>query len=74
VIRNEPNWASLCLGAEARLRVWDRLTLISDAAALPVFVWNEDSHYLRNEIGTVPNAVDRGTGWGYQLEGEAATT
>ncbi len=78
VIRNEPNWASLRLGAEVRLRLWDRLSLIADAAALPVaYVWNEDSHYLRNtpdlptNLGTVPNAVDRGTGWGYQLEGEA---
>jgi outer membrane protein Pom len=72
VIRNEPNWASLRLGAEVRARLWDRLSLIGDFAALPVaYVWNEDSHYLRKDIGTIPNAVDRGTGWGYQLEGEA---
>jgi outer membrane protein Pom len=72
VIRNEPNWASLRLGAEARVRLWDRLTLIADAAALPVaYVWSEDSHYLRSDLGTIPNAVDRGTNWGYQLEGEA---
>lgn len=70
-IRNEPNWASLRLGAELRMRFWDRLSLIADAAALPVaYVWSEDSHYLRRDIGTPPNAVDRGTGWGYQLEGE----
>jgi Protochlamydia outer membrane protein len=72
VIRNQPNWASLRLGAELRVRLWDRLSLIADAAALPVaYVWNEDSHYLRSDLGTIPNIVDRGTGWGYQLEGEA---
>ncbi|HZP09389.1 hypothetical protein [Methyloceanibacter sp.] len=71
VIRNQANWASLRLGAELRMRFWDRLSLIADAAALPVaYVWNEDSHYLRNDLGNPPNAVDRGTGWGYQLEGE----
>ena len=32
VIRNEANWASLRLGAEVRVRLWDRLTLIGDAA------------------------------------------
>jgi len=71
-IQNQPNWASLRLGGEFRLRLWDRLSLIADAAALPVaYVWNEDSHFLRKDLGSPPNIVDRGTGWGYQLEGEA---
>jgi hypothetical protein len=71
-IQNEPNWASLRLGGELRVKLWNRLSLIADAAALPVaYVWNEDSHFLRKDIGTVPNIVDRGTGWGYQLEAEA---
>ena len=71
VIQNQPNWASLRLGGEFRLRLWDRLSLIADAAALPVaYVWNEDSHFLRKDLGSPPNIVDRGTGWGYQVEGE----
>jgi hypothetical protein len=70
VITNEANWASLRLGAELKVRLWDRLTLVGDAAVLPVaYVWNDDSHLLRADLGPVPNIQDRGTGWGYQLEG-----
>ena len=70
VIENEANWASLRLGAELKVRLWDRLTLSGDAAVLPVaYVWNEDSHLLRSDLGPVPNIESRGTGWGYQLEG-----
>jgi hypothetical protein len=72
VIRNQPNWASLRLGAELRVRLWDRLSLIADAAALPVaYVWNEDSHYLRKDIGTVPNIVDRGDRLGLPARGRS---
>lgn len=72
VIGNEENWASLRLGGELRMTFWDRLTLIGDAAILPVtYVWNYDSHYLRKDLGPVPNGEDRGSGWGYQLEAEA---
>jgi hypothetical protein len=35
-IQNQPNWASLRLGGELRVKLWDRLSLIADAAALPV--------------------------------------
>ena len=70
VIENEANWASLRLGAELKVRLWDRLTLVGDAAVLPfAYVWNEDSHLLRSDLGPVPNIESRGTGWGYQLEG-----
>jgi hypothetical protein len=72
VIQNEANWASLRLGGELKLKLWDRLTLTGEAAILPVaYVWNEDSHLLRADLGPVPNAEDRGTGWGYQLEASA---
>lgn len=71
VIKNEANWASLRLGGEVRVKLWDRLTLIGDAAILPVaYVWTYDSHFLRKDLGPVPNGEDRGTGWGYQLEAE----
>jgi hypothetical protein len=72
VIKNEVNWASLRLGGELKVKLWDRLSLIGDAAVLPVaYVWDYDSHFLRKDLGTVPNGADRGTGWGYQLEAEA---
>jgi hypothetical protein len=71
VITNEPNWALIRLGAEIKATFWDRLTLRGDAAVLPVaYLWNYDSHYLRKDLGSVPNGLDNGTGWGYQLEGE----
>ena len=72
VIGNEVNWASLRLGGELRVKFGNRFTLISDAAILPVAaVWTYDSHFLRKDLGQVPNIEDRGTGWGYQLEAEA---
>ena len=71
VITNEASWASVRLGAELEATLWNRLTLRGDAAILPVaYLWNEDSHYLRTDLGRVPNIEDSGTGWGYQLEGE----
>ncbi len=71
-IRNQASWASLRLGAEIKAKLWDRLTLRGDAAILPVaYLWNEDSHYLRTDLGRrLPNVESNGTGWGYQLEGE----
>ncbi len=71
VISNKASWSSLRLGAEVTAQFWDRLTLRGDAAILPVaYLWNEDSHLLRSDLGGVPNITDSGTGWGYQLEGE----
>jgi len=72
VIKNEANWASLRLGGEARLKLWDRVTLITDVALLPVaYLWNNDSHLLRDDLGSRPNIESKGTGWGYQIEAEA---
>jgi hypothetical protein len=72
VIRDTSNWASLRLGGELRVKLWDRLSLIGDGAMLPVTaVWDYNSHYLRKDLGPIPNGEERGTGWGYQLEGEA---
>lgn len=71
VISNNAAWSALRLGAEVKARLWDRLTLRGDAAILPVaYLWNEDSHFLRSDLGPTPNIEDSGTGWGYQLEGE----
>jgi hypothetical protein len=71
VITNKQSWASVRLGAELKVKLWDRLTLRGDAAIVPgAYLWNEDSHHLRTDLGRTPNIVDSGTGWGYQLEGE----
>jgi hypothetical protein len=71
VITNKASWSSLRLGTELKAKLWDRLTLRGDAAIIPAaYLWNDDSHYLRTDLGHVPNIRDSGTGWGYQLEGE----
>lgn len=73
VISNKASWSSLRLGAEFRAKLWNRLTMRTDAAILPVAnLWNEDSHYLhlRSDLGPAPNRTDEGTGWGYQLKSE----
>lgn len=71
VITNKASWSSWRLGAELNTRIRDRLTFRTDLALLPVaYLWNEDSHYLRSDLGRLPNRTDEGTGWGYQLEAE----
>ncbi|XSG82267.1 MAG: outer membrane protein [Methyloligella sp. ZOD6] len=71
-IRNEANWYSLRLGTEVRAKFYDRITLIGDFALLPVAgLYNEDSHFYRNDLGPVPNIQGDGTGWGYQIEAAA---
>jgi hypothetical protein len=71
VITDQASWAALRLGAEMKVRLWNRLSLIGDAAALPVaYLLNEDSHRLRKDLGLGPNIEEQGLGWGYQLEGE----
>jgi len=71
VINNDTNWASLRLGTEIKKKLSDRLTFVGDFALLPgAYVWNEDSHRLRQDLGRIPNIEDRGTGWGAQIEAE----
>ena len=69
VIHNETNWASLRLGTEVQTKLTDRITFVGDFAILPAaYVWNEDSHRLRRDLGPIPNIEDRGTGWGAQID------
>jgi hypothetical protein len=69
VIKNKAMWSALRLGGEVKAKLWNRLTLTGEAAILPVtYVVNEDSHFLRADLGRPPNIEDRGIGWGYQLE------
>jgi len=69
VITDQAGWAALRLGAELQIKLFDRFTLIGDAAALPItYLVNNDSHHLRKDLGPIPNIEDTGPGWGYQLE------
>jgi hypothetical protein len=35
-------------------------------AVLPIaYLWNDDYHYLRSDLGRAPNIEDSGSGWGY---------
>lgn len=69
VIGNEADWAALRLGGELQVKLYDRFTFIGDAAILPIdYLVDEDSHFLRKDLGPVPNIEDLGLGWGYQLE------
>jgi hypothetical protein len=71
VLKNAANWASLRLGGEFKVKLWDRLTFRGDATVLPIaYLWNDEYHYLRSDLGQAPNIEDSGSGWGYQLEGE----
>ena len=69
VIKNKAMWSALRLGGEIKAKLWDRFTVMGEAAILPVtYVMNEDSHLLRGDLGRPPNIEDHGFGWGYQLE------
>lgn len=71
VINNKSMWSSLRLGTEVTARLLDRVTFRGDAAFLPAaYLLNEDSHFLRPDLGPTLNIEDSCTGWGYQLEGE----
>jgi hypothetical protein len=55
VPKNEANWASLRLGGEFKVKLWDRLMFRGDAAVLPIaYPWNDDYHYLRSDLGGRP--------------------
>lgn len=72
VISQNNRWQSLRVGADADIRLSDRLTLRLDAAWLPyVSLSGTDFHWLR--MGTAPGDFtgglpEDGTGRGYQLE------
>lgn len=72
VITNDAKWTFLRMGATGRFRPVEPLTLSVEAAYLPVAdLTNEDSHYLRGDLGPVPNIHMSGTGDGYMGQLEA---
>lgn len=75
VITNQASWAALRLGAEMKVSLRDRLSFIGDAAALPAaYLWNEDSHHLRRDLGLGPNIEDQGIGWATSSKASSAST
>jgi outer membrane protease len=71
VISNKAQWKSLRLGVAASLAFSERGRLVADLAYVPHSkVRNEDSHYLRPDLGPVPNVIKEGVGAGVQLDAE----
>jgi len=69
VMLYEPTWHAMRIGGEARLRLDRRWTLTGEVAIIPI-AWldNKDSHLLRSDLGTSPNILTSGYGWGGMAE------
>ncbi|OAI50370.1 hypothetical protein AYO46_02690 [Betaproteobacteria bacterium SCGC AG-212-J23] len=73
VITNDAKWSFFRMGATGKFRPVEPLTLAVEAAYLPIVdLSNEDSHYLRNDLGPVPNIHMSGTGNGYMAQIEVS--
>jgi hypothetical protein len=71
VITNQVQWLSLRTGVAFRTQLGGKFRLVAQLAAVPVTsMRNDDSHYLRSDLGSTPNITMEGTGYGYQLDGE----
>ena len=69
VITNDVLWRSLRIGVAGTAPVTGRLRVLADLAFVPYSkVSNDDSHYLRADLGPVPNIVTSGRGSGVQLD------
>jgi hypothetical protein len=70
VITNNVRWRGLRVGFNGQV-AFGKARLGVDIAAVPYAeYYNEDSHYLRNDLGPVPNIIDSGEGWGVQVDAE----
>jgi hypothetical protein len=75
VITNDARWTSFRLGLAGRLQLGDRFNLSGTVAAVPYSrLNNDDSHYLRTDLGSTPNIKMTANGYGVQMEGEARYT
>ena len=69
VITNDVRWRSLRLGVAGAAAVTSRLRVLADLALVPYSkISNDDSHYLRTDLGPVPNIITSGRGSGVQLD------
>jgi hypothetical protein len=70
VISNEARWNSLRVGVGGRYRT-SHYTLSANVAVVPYTdLHNRDFHYLRSDLGGVPNIYMNGTGHGWQVDAE----
>jgi len=75
VISNDARWTFFRLGVNGKLSPWAPLMLTAEIAYLPfVDLKSEDSHYLRNDLGPVPNIHMEGSGDGLMWQVEARYT
>jgi len=73
VITNDARWSFFKIGATGKFRPVEPLALAAELAYLPVVeLTNEDSHYLRNDLGPVPNIHMTGSGDGAMFQLEAS--
>lgn len=71
VISNELTWNAVRVGLAAGFAFTSRTRLSADLALVPYARFrNEDSHYLRDDLGPVPNIILEGKGRGLQLDAE----
>jgi len=69
VITNDVRWRSLRLGVAGAAAVTSRLRVLADLALVPYSkISNDDSHYLRTDLGPVPNIITSGRGSGVQFD------
>jgi len=70
VVTWDTTWHAIRVGGEARLQIFDRLSLSGEVAFVP-YAWlsNDDSHLLRTDLGPVPNVLTKGwRGMGAEAE------
>jgi hypothetical protein len=69
VITNDVLWRSLRVGFAGTAAVTSRIRVLADLAFVPYSrIGNDDSHYLRTDLGPVPNVITSGRGSGVQLD------
>jgi hypothetical protein len=69
VLSNEATWDSLRLGVSFSGAPAPKTRLLLDLAWVPYAkLYNEDSHWLRSDLGPAPNVFIDGRGSGLQLE------
>jgi hypothetical protein len=69
VITNDVRWRSLRVGFAGVAAMTSRVRVLADLAFVPYSkMSNDDSHYLRPDLGPVPNVITSGRGSGGQLD------
>ena len=70
-ITNTTLWQSLRVGAELQMDMTSRLMVKLEGVVMPYSRLNhEDIHHLRGDLRQNPSFGIKGTGWGYNLDGQ----